>query len=322
MRIAGFLAIAAIFLGQQSAIAEPSVTSPAFTLPPESITVTATKPTQAAIKDFVETRGMPTHALTRMARWTLQICPQTIGLGDIYAKYVTQRIRDIAAAIGALINIDPACQPNIEVIFTTAPQTLMNNIRKTDPAYLGFYYTNDEANSLAKVTHPIQAWYINISQSMYEHRPPGYGGQTLDMGRCGVAGSISFKVGRHQVSLRCLTTAGGSALRARDGMVAGFFNVLIVAEPAKLFDFEVGSLADYISMLALSEPASLGGCEELPSISNMFAQGCASAASRITNGDIAYLKALYKPPGGDLLAAQRNYLRDEMYKALVTDNRD
>jgi hypothetical protein len=34
------------------------------------------------------------------------------------------------------------------------------------------------------------------------------------------------------------------------------------------------------------------------------------------------LKALYKPPGGDLLAAQRNYLRDEMYKALVTDNRD
>jgi hypothetical protein len=321
MRIVGLVAIA-VLLNQYYAFAQQPVAGPTFTLPPESITITATKPTQTAIKNFVETRGMPTHALTRMARWTLKVCPQTIGLGDTYAKYVTQRIRDIAAAVGAPLNTDPACQPNIEVIFTTAPQVLVDSIRKTDPAYLGFYYTNNEADNLAKVTHPIQAWYLDMSQSMYEHRAPGRGGQTIDMGRCGVAGSISFKVGGRQISLRCLTTAGGSAMHAKDGMVAGFFNILIVAEPAKLFDYEVGTLADYISMLALSEPASLDGCEELPSISNMMAPGCASAASRITNGDLAYLKALYKPAGGDLLAAQRDYIREEMYKTLVTDKGD
>ena len=53
---------------------------------------------------------------------------------------------------------------------------------------------------------------------MYEHRAPGYGGQTLDMGRCGAANSIAFKFGGHRLSLRCLTEAGGTASRAKDGM--------------------------------------------------------------------------------------------------------
>ena len=97
-------------------------------LPLESVTVTATKPSEAAIKNFVETRAAPTYVLRRLARWTSKICPQTTGLGDKYAKYVTQRIRDIATAAGAPVNADPSCRPNIEVVFTTTPQGLIKSV--------------------------------------------------------------------------------------------------------------------------------------------------------------------------------------------------
>jgi hypothetical protein len=92
-----------------------------------------------------------------------------------------------------------------------------------------------------------------------------------------------------------------------------------VAEPAKLLDYEVGSLADYITMLALSQPDSLDSCQELPSISNMLAKGCASASSKITDGDLAYLRGLYNMPSGYSLSAQHDEIIYEMKKTLVTD---
>jgi hypothetical protein len=125
--------------------------------------------------------------------------------------------------------------------------------------------------------------------------------------------------GVHQLELPCAIVVHSSGFRARDGLSSGFFNILIVAEPAKLLDYEVGSLADYITMLALSQPASLDSCQELPSVSNMLAPGCASTTRRITNGDLAYLHALYKLQDGNFLVVQRDYIRDEMDKALVPD---
>jgi hypothetical protein len=244
----------------------------------------------------------------------------TVGLGDKYAAYLSQRIREVAHAVGAPVNSDPNCHPNIELVFTTTPQILMDNIRKTDPVYLGFHYLDSQADALAKVTHPIQAWYTIMSEGEYEHRRLGAGGRTLDMGRCHASGAVSFQLGNgHEISLPCLTVAGGSGSRAKDDLVSAFYNVLIVAEPAKLYDYEIGSLADYVTMMALSQP-SLDACPELPSVSNMLAAGCSGATtSRITDGDLAYLHALYGMPGGEFMAAQQDYIRGEMYQTLVTD---
>jgi hypothetical protein len=316
------IAIAAIALGPSAATAQQA--KPAFALPPESITVVATKPSDATIRQFVETRGQKTYVLGRMARWSLKVCPVTLGLGDKYAKYVTQRIRDIATAVGAPVDADPGCRPNIEVVFTTAPQDLLINVRNHRPMFLGYFHNGREADDLAKVTHPIQGWYTTISQDMD-------GSRQIDSGTCGVGTSISLQqpVGggggmstgttTSTLTLPCAMVVHASGFRARDGLDSGFYNVLIVAEPAKLFDYEVGSLADYVTVLALSQPASLDNCQELPSITNMLAKDCASAPSRITDGDLAFLQALYKMPNGELLASQRDHIEYEMKKTLVTD---
>ena len=293
-------------------------------LPVESVTVTATKPSEETIMKFVETRGQPTYVLGRMARWTLKICPLTIGLGDKYAKYVTQRIRDVAAAVGAPVDSDPGCRPNVEVVFTTTPQPLLDNVRNTRPLFLGFFHNGRQADELAKVTHSIQAWYTTISQDMD-------GSRQIDTGTCNVGATINLQqpVGgdagmsmgttTSTLTLPCAMVVHASGYRAQDGLDSGYYNILIVAEPAKLLDYEVGALADYVTLLALSQPASLDNCQDLPSISNLLAKDCASAPARITDGDLAFLRALYKMPNGELLATQRDHIMYEMKKTLVTD---
>lgn len=316
MRIATVIAIAVIALGPSTASAQPPGAKPAFALPRESITVIATRPSAETIKSFVETRAVPTHVLGRMARWMRPVCPLTVGLGDKYAKFVTQRIRDIAAAVGAPVNADPGCRPNIEVVFTTAPQGLLDNVRKSDPLYLGYYQTRGEADALAQVTHPIQAWYTTESLDMD-------GTRQIDSGRCGRDTTIKVPIpgggpGSYNMELPCAVIVHASGSRLRDGLSSGFFNILIVAEPDKLLDYEVGSLADYITMQALSQPASLDSCQELPSISNMLAKDCASVTARITDGDLAYLHALYRL-SGEGMSTQRDEMQYEMKKILVTD---
>jgi hypothetical protein len=323
MRLGSLVAIAVVALIPAAATAQPASPKSAFALPPESITVTSAKPSQETIRNFVETRATPTRFLGKMARWRHPICPLTIGLGDKFAKYVTQRIRDVATAVGAPVNADPACKPNLEVVFTTTPQHFMDLVRQHGPVFLGYHDSGSQADELARFTHPIQAWYTTESLDFN-------GSAQVDRGLCNnteqintlpiaLGGDLQSPQGVIQMNLPCARVMQASGFRVNNGQDSAFNNVLILAEPAKLSDFEVGSLADYITMLGLSQPASLDSCQELPSISNLLAKGCASAASKITDGDLAYLLALYRVPSGYGLSSQRDEMLFQMKKTLVTD---
>ena len=329
----GLLVCLGLGAGVQTVDAQPAPqptqqAKPAFALPPESVTVTATKPSDETITKFEETRAQPTYVLGRMARWTKGVCPVTLGLADKYAKYITQRIKDIAAAVGAPVNPEPGCRPNIEVMFTLNPQILMNNVRKKQPLLLGYHHNESEADELAKVIHPIQAWYSTISQDIT-------GSSYVDSGTCGATTLDTMTVegtatpnqpnagmtaaGMSQLNLPCAIVMRGAGSRAVDGLNSGFFNIVIVADPSKLLDYEVGTLGDYIALMALSQPASLDSCQDLPSISNLLAKGCASVPGWITDGDLAFLKGLYLVPRGYSMSAQRNEIRYWMKKILVSD---
>lgn len=330
MRISNIIVIAAFSLSPSAAFAQSGPSSQpseqaksGFALPPESITVTVARPSDETIKSFVETRAAPTRMLGKMARWRRGICPLTLGLGDKYAKFVTQRIRDIGAAVGVPVNSDPNCKPNIEVLFTTQPQAFMDNVRKSAPAFLGYYDNNSQADEMAKVTHPIQAWYSTESvdyngSGQIDTAKCGGRGTSLNVLPLQVTGEIQPQ-GFVTIDLSCARVMQWTGFRVNSGQDSGFYNALIVAEPAKLTDYEVGSLADYITLLALSQPASLDICQQLPSISNLLAKGCTSASSKITDGDLAYLQGLYKVPSGYAFSAQRDGMQYEMKKTLVTD---
>src|ERR1700761_8474838 len=104
MRITAFATVVTVALIPFAATAQTAPAKPAFALPPESITIVGVKPSEDTIKSFVQTREMRTRIVGKIARWRREVCPLTVGLGDKYAKYVTQRIRDVAKAVGAPVS--------------------------------------------------------------------------------------------------------------------------------------------------------------------------------------------------------------------------
>ena len=85
----------------------------------------------------------------------------------------------------------------------------------------------------------------------------------------------------------------GSHLKPRANSV--LMNVLIVADLTRLDGVEIGPVSDYIAMLALTQSRSLDACNPLPSILDRWASDCQGreAPASLTDGDIAFLEALY-----------------------------
>ena len=240
--------IAVILLGLPAAVAQPGAA------PVESVTVTGERARDEQIKSFVASRATPTFRLGKVARWEAGICPTALGLKPAFLKFITQRIRDTAARVGAPVSNRSSCLPNIEIVFTTAPQALVNNIRERNRVYLGYCASAAQADALAIMSRPIQSWYLTA---------------TLDMDN-------NPHIDSRQDFGFYTTAATGS--RLHDGLHSGLNHVIIVADPLLIADQEIGALADYIAMLALAEPRSLDDCEPLPTILNLLAPGCAGAS--------------------------------------------
>jgi len=73
-------------------------------------------------------------------------------------------------------------------------------------------------------------------------------------------------------------------------------------------------------MLALSQPGNLDSCEALPSITNLLSPGCSTIARTITEGDLAYLRGLYKMSPAGSVGGQRAEVRYQMEQALKPED--
>lgn len=288
----------------------------------ESITVTGFKPTAKAIDDFIISHSAPTRVLGKLARWKTGICPVTVGIGAEYAAYISKRIREVAQQIGAPVNDDIECKPNIRVVLTTKPQELLDNLRRTQPLYLGYYENRAQLARLAAITQPIQSWYATATNDL-RGRPQTDssrgGGISMDVILPGpnsnTVGGVAMGA-TTRIELPNASSMNVTGNRLNDGLSSEFFNVLIVGEPAKLLDQEIGTLADYITMLALADPGALKSCAEFPTILNLLVTGCVRIAHNLTDGDQAYLKALYKMTPTNTLQAQRGEMRYQMQESL------
>jgi hypothetical protein len=242
-----------------------------------------------AIRDFVDSHSATTH-MGKIARWEDPVCPQVTGLPANFTKFIAKRIRDLAASVGA--PVDPngeSCSSNIEVLFTTTPQDLLNSIRVKQPIMLGYYDNTDQANELAKVTHVIQSWHAT---------------QTVDLRGNKVIDSSNLV----RPDPRSLNLTASNGLRTGDGMHGTYFRGIVVADPSKLTDYEIGTLADHIAMLALAQPANSAACTELSSILDTTNPTCRKDApvKALTKADTGYLVGLYKMNSGLSLRGQKD----------------
>jgi hypothetical protein len=294
------------------------------TKPSENVTVTATR-SREVLHNFTKTFATATKVTGKIARWERRVCPVVTGQNPHFTTFITQRIKYIALAAGAPVNTEASCKPNIEIIFTSTPQALLDNVRKNDPEYLGYATSNVQTDAMATVTRPIQAWYatetvdLNGRGWVDNGRPSGFG-SSLSNGNGFISNpDPSEHGGGNPDANRMLDThyAQSSGSRIEDGIHSGFNHVLIVIDSSKLTGQKIVPLADYISMLALTQLNSPNACQQLPSIVNIFAENCDHAAEGLTQFDLAYLQGLYKMQASRSMVLQRNEIGDEMANALA-----
>jgi hypothetical protein len=272
----------------------------------ENVTVTGTKSRQV-LEKFVESFAAPTQLIGKIARWEDGVCPLTVGLRPEFTKFVTKRVRDVAALAGTPVNATASCTPNIEIVFTTTPQRLLDGILKDHPVYLGYHENSAQTEQLAKITHPIQAWYMTGTKDLH-------GEIVIDGKPVGPGVEINSGLGPAIFPNAHVAVITGS--RLGDGLRGTFYRVTIVADPDRLVDYEIGSIADYISMLALTQLNSLDTCQQLPSIANMLAASCERKADALTGNDLAYLRGLYKMSPGRTLRTEQDEIAYQMEKGL------
>lgn len=279
------------------------VLTPSFALaqPPEDVTVTGTK-SRDVLRGFVQSFATPARITGKLARWESGICPLTLGLRPEAIAFINTRLKETAARVGAPVDTRAGCKPNIEIVFTTTPQGLMDWVREKHPDFLGYHDNSLQADRLASVTHPIQAWYTTATKDIN-----GYvkvdNPRTIGLGD---SDDFAFALGMGNVA--------GS--RLADGRSSGFHHVIIAIDPNKMAHYEMGSLADYIAMLALTQLTSLDTCQQLPSIVNLLAKGCARKSSALTENDTAYLQGLYRMRGDMNLAIQKGQVSYQMEQEL------
>ena len=278
---------------------------------PESVTVTGTHDRQV-LEKFVEGFSSENRVTGKIARWEDGVCPLTIGLAPRFAAFVSRRVREVAGQAGAPVNKASGCKPNIHIVFTSAPQALIDNIKKKQPEFLGYYDNNSQRDALAAVTRPIQAWYLTETKDlrgMAEVDNPRGGGSEITIQDPTLPNTFMTIVMPHA---RGRNVSGS---RLGDGTHSAFHNIIIVADPARLTDHEIGTLADYIAFLSLTQLPSLGACQPLSSIVNLLAKDCA-AVKGLTDNDGAYLRGLYRMGTDRIIGVQRAQIAHDMQQSL------
>ena len=290
---------------------------PSAPLPTESVTVTVIKEGEAAIGKFVDGMTVPTRIAGKLARWKNGICPITVGLPPESASILTKKVRALAAEVGAPVNDKDPCPGNIEIIFTAQPQALLDNIRIMHPVLLGYYQHSAQADKLATATGPIQSWYSTATVDL-RGNPVVDGGRKggvhlsiaipqADFG--GPAGPPSIM----EMYMPDATVTNVTGNRLGDGVSSALNNVMIIADTRKLIGRDIGSISDYIAVLALAQIQPPDACQPLPSILNLLAPGCSGDA--LTSADVAYLRGLYKITATTTFAGQRREIQYQMNQA-------
>jgi hypothetical protein len=281
----------------------------------DSVTVTAGKIPKEVIDSFIAAQAVPSQALDQMARWNVPVCPMVVGVPKDFARFVEQRVREVAAEVGAPVR--EACKQNVSIIFTPEPQSVVNEIRRRSSAFIGYHHSTAQGDKLAKVTHPIQAWHMtgtrDLRRNLEADNPRSQTNTQVIRYPDPLPPHKMIEI--YLPNASALTVTGG---RLGNGLSSEFTHALIVADIKWAQGPEIGTVADAMAVLALSRPALPDNCRSMASILDLLAKDCPRSAetTAITPADLAFLRGLYRIKPDDFLTKQQNEVASQMQKAL------
>ncbi len=308
--------LAALALGSTPALAQ---TAPPPTAPAETtvapVTVTATSKPEVIEKQSFETvkkLAAPANpVIGQIARWRDPVCAAVVGLPrEDQAAAIKDRIESVAQAVG-LPAAGPKCIANVEVVFSPDPQATMDAVAQRKDFLLGYFHAH-QRDHLKRVTHAIQSWYVTSTK--------GDGTGVVEGAFTKYAEYSNFKT--EQVDDPELPPPNGCA-GSRIGstcLESRLRNVFIIADSKAINGKDTGPVADDITLLALAEPRSLDGCNDLPSVIDNFAKTPCTGRDPpggLTPADAAYLTALYQANLRNRTATEQADIANRMAKILI-----
>jgi hypothetical protein len=283
--------IAALLGSGSVALAQSAPASP---VSPVTVTATSLPPPKVIMKqssDFVQHfAGIGNPERDGISRWYDPVCVLPLGLAPQQAAMLKARIEGVAQELGlraAWEKKGAGCKPNVEILFTHQPQAAIDVIARKREYVLGYYHFI-ERNKLKTVTHPIQSWYVTATRSS------AVGAATLAFAN--VSGStrgLSTQFDWDEIDDPEARSPPGCSDRISNCAMSVIHNVFIVADSNVLEGQNLGPIADYMVMLALSKPRSLDGCNALASVIDLFAPSACAKPGGLTPADAAYLTGLY-----------------------------
>ncbi|TWB29556.1 hypothetical protein FBZ91_12555 [Nitrospirillum viridazoti] len=296
-----FLSLPALSL---LAAAQTAADTPAATDSPPTVTITGNRFTvetlTRATEGFVQDHGHPSPRLNQLTRWERPVCPQAINVPADVAAFLTTRIKTVAGQVGAPTR--DGCKRDIEIIFSDAPQAVMDAVADKRSFLLGYHFVN-QTKTVSKVTQAIQAWYVTAVRD----------------GATTVVDDPYYVPGPNDPLKDQFHGNGGS--RLSHDMTSVFDNIVVIVDTTKIEGETFGSLADYLAMLVLAQPASaVGQCNPLPSILSLFTDACPSAqrVRTLSPADKAYLEGLYSVAPDAVGSLQRATIATHMLDSLKT----
>jgi beta-lactamase regulating signal transducer with metallopeptidase domain len=255
--------------------------------------------------DFYASTGQ--HVL---ARWRDPVCVKVMGLPDEQAAVIKARIESVAKSVGARTQL--VCRtPNVQIGFSADPQAMLDGISAKTPEALGDW---GGTRGQTTVTLPVQAWYATNGGAIAENTatdanglkvrvlyqglppagaPPGY--------PSGAAFNPSPGTGVGNGWTPSAPVGGAYIPRSRQPseLHRQFSNALVIVDTRRTEGKSLGLVSDYVAVLALAQPTGLGGCNVLPSVTDLFANCSGRAAPEgLTPADAAFLTSLYAAKTG------------------------
>jgi hypothetical protein len=278
-----------------------------------SVTVTAPRPPTPeelageAVPNFVMSHVTPSTVIGQVTRWRKGICPVTNGLSAAMNAFVTARLLAVAEAVGAPHETAPNCKSNVQILFSLEPQQLLDALLKKDSRLLGFHYPQQEKR-LATVDRPIQGWYVTSTRN--------YAGLEI------VDDAMPFSLMDGSIALQGKVMNAGKVppgkpgSRLTDLRTSQVVLALIVVDARKVEGMTIGSIADYLAMLTLSQARSADKCSQLPSIMDLMASGCDNGKKpdQMTAGDLAFLRALYSANLETVVEIEASNIENQMMR--------
>jgi len=299
---------------EMRAVPPPDVAPPT---PVQPLVIEAADP--AALRSqslqFVTAFAAASPKLDQLARWVHPICVSVEGLPPDQAAQVEDRVREVAKAVDVGV-LKAGCAPNVEIMFTAQPQRLIDSVADTRESLLGYWHRRDR-DKLKLVNYPVQSWYTTITVGgadrtglAFAYAEGGANGASTPAGALS-GGEVLEDPDSH-------TPVGCGESRLTSCLKSALQHVLVVVDTGEVRGQPLGVVADYIAMLTLTQPQSRGDCAVLPSVLDLFNQGCAAgAAAGLSRADAAYLTAFYKANLQDRKVGEEKDIASRMAKILI-----